>query len=272
MSNKTKPQEALIKIRKATGLTQRDFADAVASTASTIQLIENGLRNITPQLAARISAYTGCNEGKLLAGRAFDLGGREYTSKSFEYWAKVTSVSEKDVKLVADQIAKMSALLVEVASSLAPGSAPDQHQFRQVTTLISQALDEIQERFHLGAALNAKLAADASAGDWEEMELGTARNLFQNAYGWDEIDDPTKDSQTKIEIRYTRCPLWSSIFGSSFNGEPANFAMALPKYRKKVEVRTGWKDGIAVLWFIELSTPCGIPYEMRPEEPKIPGN
>ena len=257
MTEKKSPNEALIQIRKTTELTQRDFADAVGSTASTIQLIENGIRNVTPQLAARISAFTGCDPECFSTGEAIDIGGNEYTTESYKKWSRNTPVSEADVKNVARHIASIASSIIEVAAISSTGTPPDQHLFRQVVVLISQSLEGILDRFHMWDALNAKFAAQASAGDWEEISLESARVKFGQVTGWTEIgDSQDQPKRTKIQIRYTKHPVWNPLFGADHNPK-SNFAEARITVMKKIEFKVPWKEGVSVMWLRELSTPCG---------------
>lgn len=251
---------------RGVGFSQREFARRLGGSESAMQLIENGRRKITRALALKVSAFTGCDPDALMRGQALDLGGREYNQLSFQYWSGQMPVSQEDAKKVARHFAQVSAFIIEAAANDSSGGGGGQHRFREVTTLLSQAIDEILSRFNMTDSLLHLMASEAPAGEWDAIKLDVARAQFGALKKWIGIDDPNRVGSEGIEVRTTFYPQWSSYFGNSLYGEPANFAMPLLRSRKKIEIRVPWQKGVCVLWFNELTTPCGKVYETRPED------
>lgn len=56
----------LLEIRKQKGMTQRDVADAVNTTANQISRLETGERQLKPEWLERLSKALGCTKAELL--------------------------------------------------------------------------------------------------------------------------------------------------------------------------------------------------------------
>ena len=222
---------------------------------SSLQLMEQGRRKILRPFALKVSAFSGCKADDLMMGKALDLGGEPYSKKSYDYWV-TTPISADNAGVIARRLGQACEFVVRSAISGTKGPESNPYRFREVASLLTQAIGDVLEQFNLLDGLNAKLAEGVSAGDWKKVTLGQARKEYRNTKGWDDIDNHEVDKSKPIKIRTTINPVWNPIFGDCVNIEPGNFAKGNLKIQKKVEIQVPWRRDIVVIWFTGLYDPA----------------
>jgi transcriptional regulator with XRE-family HTH domain len=239
MNRSKKPNTALKKIRESIPMNQTDFAKAVGTT-SLIAAIESGSRSFSTEgsdLASRIMAFTGCDPVALMEGRAIDILGRPYTSKTYAQWCAAGG-DPKIVDMAADRAAALLRGLIVAAASDAEGKRTPQ-TFRRVLFSLSDSLDKLIREVGLIERTNAVLTEQAPTGDWQKMSLGKAREMFGREKGWPEADFRGHNDMLMIEVKVSTSPVWSPLGGSMRVGDSRRtvFAEHFDPQRTKVEVR-----------------------------------
>lgn len=69
-SMEKKFKNALYRIREQRGLTQKDIAEAVGTTANQISRLESGVRKLSPEWIDRLSLVLNCSKAELLGEEA----------------------------------------------------------------------------------------------------------------------------------------------------------------------------------------------------------
>jgi len=94
-----KNKNALYQIREQRGLTQKDIAEAVGTTANQISRLESGVRKLSPEWIDRLSKVLNCTKAELLGEEpAEPLSERE---KAFLEMFRNLSEREQDCIMAA---------------------------------------------------------------------------------------------------------------------------------------------------------------------------
>lgn len=207
---KREKRSALGIIRKATGMTAREFGAAIGVSDALVVQMEHGKRGISPVVATAIMAATGADSDALRQGKARCLRGRAYTAQSLLDWREVGG-SDKVVATVADRAAEMARALVLASASGADGKRTP-GRFKAVSLKLSMALEELAVGAGLIDAANLHLSERITQHGRHLVPVEEAKKLFGRSASWPEIAKSIGKAQT-VEICVTTAPVWSRLSG-----------------------------------------------------------
>ena len=99
-----KNKNALYQIREQRGLTQKDIAEAVGTTANQISRLESGVRKLSPEWIDRLSKVLNCTKAELLGEPATELTEKEKVM--LETFQKLTPEQQAMIQTIADSLAQ----------------------------------------------------------------------------------------------------------------------------------------------------------------------
>lgn len=207
---KREKRSALGVIRKATGMTVREFGAAIGVSDAMVVHMEHGKRDISPGVATAIMAATGADSDALRQGKARCLRGRAYTAQSLRDWREVGG-SDHVVATVADRAAEMARALVLASASGADGKRTP-GRFKAVSLKLSMALEELAAGAGLIDAANLHLSERTTQHDRRLVPVEEAKQLYGRSLSWSEIAKGIGKAQT-VEICETTAPVWSRLSG-----------------------------------------------------------
>lgn len=207
---KKKALSALGTIRKATGMTAREFGAAIGVSDALVVQMEHGKRSISPAVAATIMAATGADSDALRQGKARCLRGRPYTAQSLRDWREVGG-GHNVVATVADRAAEMVRALVLASASGADGQRTP-GRFHAVSLKLSMALEELAGGAGLVDAANLHLSERTTQHERRLVTVEEAKRLFGRSSSWPEIAKGIGKAQT-VEVCETTAPVWTRFSG-----------------------------------------------------------
>lgn len=210
VSMKREKRSALGIIRKASGMTVREFGAAIGVSDAMVVHMEHGKRIISPAVATAIMAATGADSDALRQGKARCLRGRPYTAQSLRDWREVGG-TDKVVATVADRAAEMVRALVLASASGADGQRTP-GRFKAVSLKLSMALEELATGARLIDAANLHLSERITQHERRLVPVEEAKRLFGRSASWPEIAKGIGKAQT-VEICETTAPVWTRFSG-----------------------------------------------------------
>jgi transcriptional regulator with XRE-family HTH domain len=201
---------ALQTIRRATGMTIRQFGALIGVSDGMVTHMEQGNRAITPAVAAAIMAATGADSDALRQGKARCLRGRPYNRESFAHWCEVGG-REDVVTKVADRAAEMVRALVLASATDTQGSKTP-GRFHAVSLKLSMALDEMAAGAGLKDAASAQMIQRTTQHEKRTVPVDHAKQLYSRSRSWSDIARRIGKAE-KVEICETTAPVWARFSG-----------------------------------------------------------
>lgn len=207
---KKKALSPLATIRKATGMTVREFGAAVGVSDAMVVQMEHGKRGISPAVATAIMAATGADSDALRQGKARCLRGRPYTAQSLRDWREVGGTDEV-VATVADRAAEMVRAMVLAAAS-GPDGRRSPGRFHAVSLKLSMALEDLAAGAALVDAANLQLSQRVTKHERRLATAKEAKQLYGRSPSWPEIAKRIGKTET-VEVSESLAPVWAQFSG-----------------------------------------------------------
>ena len=105
MTKKISEKNMIYLLRQKNGLTQKDVAEAIGTTATQISKLENGERKLAPEWLERLSVALHCTKAELLGEEpATELTEKEKVM--LETFQKLTPEQQAMIQTIADSLAQ----------------------------------------------------------------------------------------------------------------------------------------------------------------------
>jgi transcriptional regulator with XRE-family HTH domain len=241
--------EALKNLRAMTQLSLRDFASMVGSTFASLQTAETNKRKLSPKLARKISAFTGCDPDSLVRGELLERTGAPFTDESFQRWSSAYLTPDE-----IDNVLSITTRAIETilgVSAIDPSGEVHPHRFRQITTKVSMVIDDLLKEYSLVDSFNTRLAEAVIPGEWESITLGQCRLKFKHTCEWRHWDSPDHSDDYKLQIRQTDYPLWHPPYSSWLDKVSAPLEAVFKKFKVRLELKAPWIQGRSEISRIE---------------------
>ena len=196
MPKKPERKSHLTTVREALRLSQPQFAERLAVSASIIKKVEEGKRAGSDELKARIYAETGLwffnkDEAPHLATQPCT-----YTKADHAAWMEEVQFDQKYAKLAAHVVLKLVELMLVAAAR------PGVQKSFQVYTALLMAVERVKNEFHIEKHIEAEMRDRhmTETGSFTVHELRASRDL---AKLWNFQDDPKRKGDETLLLEKT---------------------------------------------------------------------
>jgi len=251
------PNVALRQVRKATGLSQKRFGEAVSLNPSTLQKTEDGDRLLEGEEAELIMSFTGALVGSLLKGKkATALDGRPFSRRTFEEWQQ-RAVPEAAIEAAARRAGQfVEAMIIAAYGERGVGVDRGSHdckagpmerpqRYREFVDNLWRSFSELLNDYGIRDRMESELRRKALP-ETKQMNVAALKKMLaisDEGYapeGWDRREIGKIPPQRLLNVKLVRHPMFNALTGLSKIDGKAAFADALLLDRLSVAVNFPW--------------------------------
>lgn len=188
MSKKKKFTNNITRLRKGTGLSQHDFAKRLGISASMLKKLEDGKRDLRPEISDRIFAETGI---KLIP--APEETPIEYSKADYVSWQNEMRFNSRTIPSACRVITKLVELM------LSAGARPGVEKSYVLFYAIIRAIEDVKNEYGMEKHIDAELRDRQKT----QTDLYSVRELRQNPVLAKRLafkDDPKLTDEDKVPL------------------------------------------------------------------------
>jgi len=218
-------QNGLAVVRRATGLSQQQFAERLGITKATIENIELNRAPLSPELQETIGVFTGVVPGTLVSESGqpspLDFNQKPYCRESWQAWRK-TEIDSEDTEMLNKMSVDYLNVLLKAAYEISEGRQTP-HAFRSVLMNLNRFIFREIKRQNLADRINRLFATYiAPPPEFGETTVRWCRSEFGDDPEWKKHARPQWKDRDKVKFKSQFVPEYVPFIGfANIDGRPA---------------------------------------------------